>query len=53
MKEYIVLCRANGTTRNNSPYVQLRVTDGEQTLNISVWDVPAHEGPEWGNWYNS
>lgn len=45
MKEYIVLCRANGTTRNNSPYVQLKVTDGEQTLNISVWDVPAHEGP--------
>ena len=48
MKEYIILCRSNGTTRNNSPYIQLKVTDGEQTMNISVWDVPSHEGPEVG-----
>ena len=45
MKEYIVLSRTNGFTRNNSPYIQLRVTDGEQPMNISVWDVPANEGP--------
>ncbi len=48
MKEYIVLCRSNGTTRNNSPYIQLRVTDGEDTMNVSVWDKPANEGPEVG-----
>ena len=48
MKEYIILCRSNGITRNNSPYIQLKVADGEQTLNISVWDVPTHEGPEVG-----
>ena len=45
MKEYIVLSRTNGVTRNNSPYIQLRVTDGEQPMNISIWDIPANEGP--------
>lgn len=45
MKEYIVLSRTNGVTRNNSPYIQLKVTDGEETMNISVWDIPTTEGP--------
>ena len=39
MKEYIVIGRTNGTTRNGSPYAALKVANNEETLNISVWDM--------------
>jgi len=45
MKEYLVISRANGVTRTGSPYAQLRVAASDETINISVWDVPPTEGP--------
>ncbi len=45
MKEYIVIGRANGTTRNGSPYAMLKVADESEILNISVWDVPVTGEP--------
>ena len=45
MKEYLVISRANGVTRNGSPYAQLKVADLDETMNISVWDVPPTAGP--------
>ncbi|MBQ7570690.1 MAG: HD domain-containing protein [Bacteroidaceae bacterium] len=45
MKEYLVISRANGVTRNGSPYIQLKVAALDETMNISVWDVPPTAGP--------
>ena len=45
MKEYLVISRANGVTRNGSPYAQLKVAALDETMNISVWDVPPTAGP--------
>lgn len=39
MKEFMVIGRSNGTTRQGSPYVMLKVSDGEQAFSLSVWDV--------------
>ena len=45
MKEYLVISRANGVTRNGSPYIQLKVAALDETMNISVWDVQPTAGP--------
>lgn len=47
-KEYLVIGRTDGTTRNGSPFVNLKVTNLEGTENIAVWDVPKTAGPKVG-----
>ncbi|MCR4920601.1 MAG: HD domain-containing protein [Bacteroidaceae bacterium] len=44
-QEYLVVARSNGTTRNGSPYVMLKVASKEETLNINVWDVQPNSDP--------
>lgn len=39
MKEYLVISRTNGTTRQGSPYVTLKVASEDEVMNVSVWDV--------------
>lgn len=39
IKEYMVIGRANATTRQGSPYALLKVADAGQSFTISVWDV--------------
>ncbi len=39
MKEFMVIGRANATTRQGSPYVMLKVANGEHSFTVSVWDV--------------
>ena len=38
-EDFLVIGRTNGTTRNGSPYVMLKVANKTETLNINVWDV--------------
>lgn len=45
MKEYLVIGRNNGTTKNGSPYIALKIASLEETINLSVWDVPPTQGP--------
>ncbi len=45
MKEYMVVGRSNGTTRQGSPYVNLKVADAEQSFSVSVWDVAPEMPP--------
>ena len=47
-KEYLVIGRTDGTTRNGSPFVNLKVINLEGTENIAVWDVPKTAGPKVG-----
>lgn len=44
-KEFMVIGRANATTRQGSPYALLKVTDAEQSFSVSVWDVPPDMAP--------
>lgn len=44
----MVLSRTNGTTRTGSPYATLKCGSLVETMNVSVWDLPATEGPEVG-----
>lgn len=46
--EYLVLSRTNGTTRTGSPYAMLKITDGIETMNISVWDLQPTGEPKTG-----
>lgn len=48
IQEYLVLSRTNGTTRTGSPYAVLKVTDGNETLNVSVWDLLPTAEPKAG-----
>lgn len=48
MEEYIVLSRSNSTTRTGSPYAALKLHNGTECSNISVWDTPPTEGPAVG-----
>lgn len=48
MKEYIVQGRSNSTTKTGSPYAQLKVTDGTDTLTVSVWDMAPEKTPAVG-----
>lgn len=45
MKDYLVISRANSTTRNGSPYAVLKVADKEETFNLSVWDLQPTAAP--------
>ena len=44
-KEFLVIGRANATTRHGSPYALLKVADGEQSFSVSVWDVAPDMAP--------
>lgn len=44
-KEFLVIGRANATTRQGSPYALLKVADGEQSFSVSVWDVAPDMAP--------
>ena len=44
-KEFIVIGRANATTRQGSPYALLKVADAEQSFSVSVWDVAIDMAP--------
>lgn len=48
MKEYLVISRNNGTTRQGSPYALLKVADALETLNVAVWDLAPSMPPEVG-----
>ncbi len=48
MKEYLVISRNNGTTRQGSPYALLKVADTEENINIAVWDLAPSAQPEVG-----
>ncbi len=43
-----MLTRTNGVTRTGSPYAMLKLTDAEETINISVWDMPPAAAPQVG-----
>lgn len=45
MKEYLVIGRSNSTTRTGSPYAMLKLTAEDETINVSVWEVPSDRGP--------
>jgi len=45
MKEYLVIGRTNGTTRNGSSYAQLKVADTEGSMTVSVWDLQPIQPP--------
>lgn len=47
-EDFLVIGRTNGTTRNGSPYVMLKVANKTETLNINVWDVMPTAGPAVG-----
>ena len=47
-KEFIVLSRQDGVARNNSPYVNLKVANKEENINICVFDVAKTSGPKVG-----
>ena len=44
-KEFLVIGRANATTRQGSPYALLKVADAEQSFSVSVWDVAPDMAP--------
>ena len=44
-KEFLVIGRANATTRQGSPYALLKVADGELSFSVSVWDVAPDMAP--------
>ena len=44
-KEFLVIGRANATTRQGSPYALLKVADGKQSFSVSVWDVAPDMAP--------
>ena len=44
-KEFLVIGRANATTRQGSPYALLKVADVEQSFSVSVWDVAPDMAP--------
>ncbi len=44
-KEFLVIGRANATTRQSSPYALLKVADAEQSFSVSVWDVAPDMAP--------
>lgn len=47
-EDFLVIGRTNGTTRNGSPYVMLKVANKTETFNINVWDVSPTAGPSIG-----
>lgn len=49
MEEYLVIGRANGTTRQGSPYATLKVAASkEKSFAVSVWDLAPNAGPVLG-----
>jgi 3'-5' exoribonuclease len=44
-KEFLVIGRANATTRQGSPYALLKVADAELSFSVSVWDVAPDMAP--------
>ena len=48
MLEYLCTSRANGITKNNSPYCTLKCANLEETINIAVWDCAPEAGPKPG-----
>lgn len=48
MKEYLVISRNNGVTRQGSPYATLKVADKEEVINVAVWDLSPNAAPEVG-----
>lgn len=47
-KEYLVVSRANGTTRKGDPYCTLRLRTADEELTVAVWDTPATSEPRAG-----
>jgi len=48
MKEYIVISRTNGVTKQGSPFATLKVADLEEKTTITVWDLKKEAGPQAG-----
>lgn len=48
MKEYIVMSRANSTTRRGDPYCSLKLRNTEEEFTIAVWDVKPTDPPQTG-----
>lgn len=46
--EFLVIGRSNSVTKNGSPYAQLKVSNGDETFTISVWDVAPDQQPVLG-----
>ncbi len=46
--EFLVLTRTNGVTRTGSPYAMLKVSNGTEVMNISIWDMPSTAAPQVG-----
>ena len=47
-KDYIVLARNNGTTKNNAPFANIRVANLEETINVTIWDCGPQQEPQVG-----
>lgn len=45
MQEYLTISRANGITKNNSPYCTLKLANLDEVINVAVWDAPPTAGP--------
>lgn len=48
MLEYLCTSRANGVTKNGSPYCNLKCVNLDETCNITVWDCAPEAGPKPG-----
>jgi len=46
--QYITLSRTNGTTKQGSPYAQLKLANEQETFTVAVWDCPNDGGPQIG-----
>ncbi|MCQ2113132.1 MAG: HD domain-containing protein [Bacteroidaceae bacterium] len=46
--EYIVLSRTNNVAKNGAPYISLKLANLQETISVTVWDVPATMPPHVG-----
>ncbi len=46
--EYITLSRADGMTKNNTPFAQFKIANEKETINLAVWDCSPKMGPQVG-----
>ncbi|MCR5362257.1 MAG: HD domain-containing protein [Bacteroidales bacterium] len=45
MLEYLCTSRANGVTKNGSPYCNLKCANLDEVVNVAVWDCAPDAGP--------
>ena len=48
MKEYIVLSRTNGKTKNGSNFATLKVESVDEVINVAVWELNPQQPPTVG-----